>query len=117
MALKSETIEVVGQNILVLEDNNGVGVPDGGLEQTLGVLGAVWGDDLETGNASVPCGVILGVLSGDTGSETVGSTEGDVARLDTSRHVVGLCGRVDDLINGLHGEVEGHELALEVAIC
>jgi hypothetical protein len=24
---------------------------------------------------------------------------------------VGLCGGVDDLINGLHGEVEGHELA------
>jgi len=52
------------------------------------------------------------VLSSDTRSETVGSTEGDVARLDTTGHVMGLCGRVDDLVDGLHGEVEGHELAL-----
>jgi len=54
------------------------------------------------------------VLSGDTGGETVGTTESDVAGLDTTRHVVSLCGRVDDLIDGLHGEVEGHEFALEV---
>jgi len=53
------------------------------------------------------------VLSGDTGCETVGTTESDVAGLDTARHVVSLCGRVDDLIDGLHGEVEGHEFALE----
>lgn len=97
---------------LVLEDNNGVGVSDGGLQQTLGVLGAVGGNDLKTGNGAVPGRVILRMLGSDTRSETVGSTEGDVARLDTTGHVVGLCGRVDDLIDGLHGEVEGHELAL-----
>jgi hypothetical protein len=53
------------------------------------------------------------VLSGDTGGETVGTTESDVAGLDTTGHVVSLGGRVDNLINGLHGEVEGHELALD----
>lgn len=52
------------------------------------------------------------MLGTDTGCETVGATEGDVAGLDTAGHVVGLCGGVDDLVNGLHGEVEGHELAL-----
>lgn len=52
------------------------------------------------------------MLGGDTGGETVGATEGDVAGLDTAGHVVRLRGGVDDLIDGLHGEVEGHELAL-----
>ncbi|KAH0357911.1 hypothetical protein KCU83_g293, partial [Aureobasidium melanogenum] len=98
---------------LVLENNDGVGISDGGLHKTLGVLGAVRRNNLKTGDGAVPGRVILRVLSGDTSSETVGSTEGDVARLDTTRHVVGLCGRVDDLIDGLHGEVKGHELALE----
>jgi len=51
------------------------------------------------------------VLGSNTSGETVGTTESDVARLDTTGHVVSLSGRVDDLVNGLHGEVEGHELA------
>lgn len=51
------------------------------------------------------------MLGTDTSGETVGATESDVARLDTTGHVMGLGGRVDDLVNGLHGEVEGHELA------
>lgn len=51
------------------------------------------------------------MLGGDTGGETVGSTESDVTWLNTTRHVVGLCSGVDDLVNGLHGKVEGHELA------
>ncbi|KAH3688590.1 hypothetical protein WICPIJ_000434 [Wickerhamomyces pijperi] len=42
--------------------------------------------------------------------DTVWTSEGDVTWLDTTRHVVGLSGRVDDVIDGLHGEVEGHEL-------
>lgn len=54
------------------------------------------------------------MLSTDTGRETVGTTERNVAGLDATGHVVGLCGRVDDLVNGLHGEVEGHELALSL---
>jgi hypothetical protein len=96
---------------LVLEDTDGVGVADGGLEQTLGVLGRVGRNDLETGDRTVPRRVVLGVLGSDTSGETVGTTESDVARLDTAGHVVGLGSRVDDLVNGLHGEVEGHELA------
>ena len=96
---------------LVLEDTDGVGVADGSLEQTLGVLGRVGRNDLKTGDGTVPRGVVLGVLGSNTSGETVGTTEGDVAGLDTTGHVVSLGGGVDDLVNGLHGEVEGHELA------
>ena len=96
---------------LVLKDTDGVGVADGSLQQTLGVLGRVRRNDLKTGDGTVPGGVVLGVLGSDTSGETVGTTESDVARLDTTGHVVSLSGRVDDLVNGLHGEVEGHELA------
>jgi len=99
---------------LVLENTDRVGVTDSGLQETLGILSAPGGDNLETGNAAVPGREILGVLSTDTSSETVGTTEGDVTRLDTTRHVEGLGGGVDDLIDGLHGEVEGHELANRV---
>lgn len=98
---------------LVLEDDDGVGVANGSLHQALGVLGAPGADDLEAGNGAVPGRVVLGVLGSDTGGEAVGATEGDVAGLDTARHVEGLGGRVDNLVDGLHGKVEGHELALE----
>ena len=57
------------------------------------------------------------MLCGHTLGETVWSTECDVTWLNTSRHVVGLRGGVDDLVNGLHGEVEGHELADWVQTC
>ncbi|KAI6775058.1 hypothetical protein HG530_001816 [Fusarium avenaceum] len=104
--------EALAVHQLVLENTDGVGVTDSGLQETLGILSAPGGDNLETGNAAVPGREILGVLSTDTSSETVGTTEGDVTRLDTTRHVEGLGGGVDDLIDGLHGEVEGHELTL-----
>ena len=99
-------------DLLVLQDDDWVGVADSSLQQTLGIFGAVWGDDLQSWNTAIPGGEVLRVLSSDTGGETVRATEGDVAGLDTTGHVVCLCGRVDDLVNGLHGEIEGHELAL-----
>ena len=104
--------EALAVHELVLEDDDGVGVADGGLEKTLGILSAPGRDNFETGNAAVPGRVVLRVLSTDTGSETVGATESDVARLDTAGHVEGLGGRVNNLVDGLHGEVESHELAL-----
>lgn len=101
-------------DLLVLQDNNRVGVPDSSLEQTLGILRAVGRYDLQSGNASIPRSEILRVLCSDTGGETVRATEGDVAGLSTAGHVVNLCAGVDDLIDGLHGKVEGHELALSL---
>jgi len=54
------------------------------------------------------------MLCGNTRSEAVGSAKGDVARLDTAGHVMRLGCRVDDLIDSLHGEIEGHKLTLRV---
>ncbi len=45
-------------------------------------------------------------------SETIRSSEGDIARLGTTGHVMCFSGRVDDLVDSLHGEIECHELAL-----
>lgn len=99
-------------HLLVLQEHNRVGVANGGLQQTLGILRAPGRDNLQSRDAAIPGGVILGVLRGDTSGETVGATESDVARLNTSRHVMRLSGGVDDLIDRLHGKVESHELAL-----
>ena len=52
------------------------------------------------------------MLCCDTGSETIGTSESDVTRLYSARHVMSFRGGVDDLVDGLHGEVEGHEFAL-----
>lgn len=60
---------------------------------------------------NAPCSKALRVLCSDSCRCPVGSPEDDGHRLQTGRHVVGLCRRVDDLVDGLHGEVKGHELA------
>ena len=54
------------------------------------------------------------MLSCNACGEAIGAAEGDIAGLDATGHVVCFCRRVDNLVNGLHGEVEGHELALGV---
>lgn len=51
------------------------------------------------------------MLSGDSGGGAIRSTENDRNVHDTSRHVEGLGGGVDDVVNSLHREVECHELA------
>lgn len=57
------------------------------------------------------------MLCSYSSSEAVWSAESDVAWLDTSRHVMCLGARVDDLIDRLHGEVECHELADRMQTC
>lgn len=52
------------------------------------------------------------MLCRNTRGETIGTAEGDVARLDAAGHVVCFRCGVDDVIDGLHGEVVGHEFAL-----
>ena len=113
MHISADTFVVVEINLLVLQYNHGVGVADCSLQETLCVLCAVWRNNLQPRYASIPRSVVLGMLGSDTGGETVGTAESDVAGLDSSRHVVSFRGRVDNLINSLHSEIEGHELALE----
>lgn len=60
---------------------------------------------------ALPCSEALRVLRGHACRSSVGSSEDDGHRLKAGGHVVGLGCRVDDLVDGLHGEVEGHELA------
>lgn len=102
---------------LVLEHTDWVRVTNGSFKQTLRVLGRVRCHNLQTGDRAVPCAVVLRVLGADTSGEAIGTAESDVTRLDTTGHVVGLCGGVNDLVDGLHGEVEGHELADGVEAC
>ena len=49
------------------------------------------------------------MLSSDSGRSTVRSTEHNRTRHVSSRHVVRLSGTVDDVVDGLHGKVPGHE--------
>lgn len=106
------TQDLSKMRLLVLQNYHGVRVPDGGFQQALSILGAVRRNNLETWYAAIPRRVILRVLSSDTGSETVGSSESDVTRLNASGHVMCLRCGVDDLIDCLHGKVESHEFTL-----
>mmetsp|Transcript_1363 Transcript_1363/g.3497 ORF Transcript_1363/g.3497 Transcript_1363/m.3497 type:complete len:405 (-) Transcript_1363:77-1291(-) len=95
----------------VLEEDDGVRVADGGLEETLGVLGVPGRDDLEARALREPRRVALRVLGRGPGGRAVGSSE-DHGHGHVAVGHVGLLGRrVDDLVDGLHGEVERHELA------
>lgn len=51
------------------------------------------------------------MLSSNTEGGSVRSSENHWAFASTSGHVKSLGSTVDDLIDGLHGEVEGHEFA------
>ena len=55
------------------------------------------------------------MLRSNTSRETIGATENDVTWLNTTGHVVSFGCGVDDLVNGLHGEVERHEFALQLS--
>lgn len=65
---------------------------------------------LETRDMAVPGSIALGVLCGHSHGCAIGPPEDDGAADGAGRHVESLGRRVDDLVNGLHGKVEGHEL-------
>jgi hypothetical protein len=94
----------------VLEEDDGVRVADRGLEQTLGVGGVIRSDDLQARHLGVPGGIVLAVLGADAAGGAVRTAEHDGRADLAARHVQGLGGRVDDVVDGLHGEVERHEL-------
>src|SRR5690349_20661943 len=50
------------------------------------------------------------MLCRDTRRDTIGSAKDDRAAHLAARHVAVLPGRVDDLVDRLHREIEGHEL-------
>jgi hypothetical protein len=66
---------------------------------------------LQARHIAVPRGVALRVLGGNASRSAVRAPENDRARDLPGGHVERLCRGVDYLVDGLHGEVEGHELA------
>ena len=87
----------------------GFGIADRGLEQALGVGRRVGHDHLQARDMAVPGGIVLAVLGGDARGRTVRAAEDDRRAHLAARHVERLGGRIDDLVDRLHGEVEGHE--------
>src|SRR5262245_45712076 len=59
---------------------------------------------------AVPAGVALRVLRGDARRSAVRAAEYDRAAHLAAGHVERLSRGIDDVINRLHGEIEGHEL-------
>ena len=79
------------------------------LKKTSGIFSIIRGKDLKTGDVTIPSTEALRVLSSDGSSSTVGTSKDDGGREFTSRHVSKLGSGVNNVIYGLHGEVEGHE--------
>ena len=94
----------------VFQEDHRIGIADRGLEQALGVGGIRGRDHPQTGNVREPRRIILAVLGGDARGGTVRSAEHDRAAHLAARHIERLGRRIDDLVDRLHGEVEGHEL-------
>ena len=103
-------VELLAVEHLVLEEDHRVRVADRGLQQALGVGGVVGRDHLQARHVGVPAGIVLAVLGRDARGRAVGAAEHDRAVHLAAGHVERLGGRIDDLVDGLHGEVEGHEL-------
>ena len=95
---------------LVLEEDHRVGIADRALEQALRVGGRIRHHDLEAGHVRVPGGVILAVLRADRDAAPLGPRNTIGAAELPAGHVERLRRRIDDLVDRLHGEVEGHEL-------
>ncbi len=95
---------------LVFEEDHRVRIADGALEQALGVGRHVGRDHLEARHVRVPGGVSPGCAGRRRGPPRRWAPEDDRAAHLSAGHVERLGGRVDDLVDRLHGEVEGHEL-------
>ena len=93
----------------VFEEDHRIGIADRGLQQALVVGGRKRRDHLQAGNLRVPGRIILAVLGGDAGGGAVRPAEHDRAAHLAARHVQRLGRGVDDLVDRLHGEIEGHE--------
>ena len=103
-------VEGLAVEHLVFEEDDRIGVFDGGAQQALGVGGAVGREDEEAGAVGIPGGIVLAVLGADAGGGAIGAAEDDGAAHLAAGHIEGFGGGVDDVIDRLHGEVEGHEL-------
>ena len=93
----------------MFQDHDGVGVSDGSLDESLGVLAGIGRNDLEAWNGGVPSRKALTVLGRRTCRVSVGSTKDNGTGNVSGTHVVLFGSRIDNLVDCLHGEVDGHE--------
>ena len=103
-------VERLAVEDLVLEEDHRIGIADSCLEQAFRIGGGIGNDDTEAGYTGVPGRIVLAVLGGDAGGSAVGAAENDRGTHLAAGHVEGLCRRVDDLVDRLHGKIPGHEL-------
>ena len=93
----------------VFEEDHRIGIADRGLQQALGIGSVGRRNHLQAWNVRVPRRIILAVLGGDACGDSIRPAEHNLATHLSARHVQGLRGGIDQLVNRLHGEVECHE--------
>ena len=95
---------------LVLEEDHRVRIADCALQKSLCIGGRIRLHDFQTGDLRIPSCVVLTVLRAHTSRRAVRAAEHNGAAHLTARHVQRLGGRIDDMVDRLHSEVESHEL-------
>ena len=103
-------VEAAAVHQLVLEEHDRILGADRGLEQALRVGRVIRRDHDQAGDAGIPRREVVRMLRTDARRRAVGTAEHDRAAHLAARHVIGLGRRVDDVIDRLQREVEGHEL-------
>lgn len=84
-------------------------IPDRRLQQPFSIFWAPRTDNFQPWAVPIPGSEALRVLCSNASWSPVGAAEDDGDGDGSCRHVAGLGGRVDDLVDRLHGEVERHE--------
>ena len=103
-------VEALAVEDFIFEEDHRIGIADRRLHQALGIRRRIGHHHLQAGDGAIPRGIVLAVLGADAGGGTIGAAEHDGAAHLAARHVERLGGGIDDVVDGLHGEVEGHEL-------
>ena len=76
-AFEATTYHLDTVHEFVLEHNNRIGITDGGLDHTTGVLSRVWRENFEPRDTTIPRSETLTVLRPDTSRIAVGPPEYD----------------------------------------
>jgi len=96
------------ENFVFKEDHR-VAIADCGFQQPFRVGRRIGHHHLQPRHLRIPGGVVLAVLRTNPRRCAIGAAKHDRAAHLPARHVERLCCRVYDVVNRLHGEVEGHE--------
>mmetsp|Transcript_104697 Transcript_104697/g.293462 ORF Transcript_104697/g.293462 Transcript_104697/m.293462 type:complete len:373 (-) Transcript_104697:109-1227(-) len=93
----------------MFQDQDGVGVPNGGLDESLGIRRGVGRHHLDSRHTSIPGSKALRVLGCCSRTVSIGSPKDNRTGQIAAAHVKLFGGRVDDLINRLQGKIPRHE--------